>query len=332
MASKKSPGKIQYARVTLIDSLVRQKRYPNIADISERTEMSKRTIERDIEALRDYFCAPIEYDHFKKGYYYSKEFRLPQVKLSQGEALALIYSQQLFSQFKGTPFADSLKDAIAKLYSMLPETISLDLDAISRQISFDVAPLRGEEEQMAIVYEQVAQAITDRTSLQIEYYAAYTGETSIRTVDPYHLRYHRGAWYLIAYCHLRECIRVFAVDRINACRENSSRFELPEGFSTEKYLEHAFGIEVGEEPTEVAIYFNSYVARFLRETDLHSSQEIEEQNDGGIIIRMRLSGLGEVKRWVMSFGMNAKVLEPAKLKQEVLQEYRDAVAAYEKGE
>lgn len=329
MPSKKSPGKTQYARITLIDSLVRRKTYPNIAVISEKTEVSKRTIERDIEALRDYFNAPIEYDHFKKGYYYTKDFNLPRVKLSEGEALALICSQQLFSQYKGTPFADSLQGAIEKLYSMLPETISLDLNTISRQISFDVAPPRGEEDKLALIYKQMTKAISGKSSVLLEYYAAYTGETTTRTVDPYHLRHHQGAWYLIGYCHLRETNRVFALDRIITCQITDNKFERPEGFSTEKYLEHSLGIEVGQDATDVTIYFDSYVARFLREMNLHSSQQIEDQDDGGIIMRMHLSGLGEVKRWVLSFGNRARVLEPDELRQEIIKELRGALATYE---
>jgi predicted DNA-binding transcriptional regulator YafY len=250
------------------------------------------------------------------------------VKLSEGEALALICSQHLFSQYKGTPFADSLKGAIDKLYELLPETISMDWDGISRQISFDVMPPRGEEDKLASLYEQLARAISVRSPITLEYYAAYRGEKSTRKVDPYHLRYHHGAWYMIGFCHLRDCVRVFAVDRIISCVETDGTFSLPEEFSLEKFLEHSFGIEVGQTPTDVAVYFDSYMARFLREMNLHSSQQIEELSDGGIILKMRISGLGEIKRWALSFGMHARVLEPELLRKDVEEELKAAYEQY----
>jgi len=296
--------------------------------LAEIAEVSVRTIERDIESLRDYFGAPIEYDHFKRGYFYSKPFDLPHVKLSEGEALALICSQQLFSQYKGTPFADSLKGAIDKLYQLLPETISLDLDGISRMISFDVMPPRGEEDKLACMYDQLANSIAARSTIVIEYYAAYRGETTTRQVDPYHLRYHHGAWYMIGFCHLRKCVRVFAVDRIISCQETGQTFEFPEDFSLEAFLQHSFGIEVGQTPTNVAVYFDSYIARFIREMNLHSSQQIEELENGGIVFRMCISGLGEVKRWVLSFGMHAEVLEPEHLRKEIQEELQEAFKRY----
>jgi predicted DNA-binding transcriptional regulator YafY len=329
LPKQKSPGKKSFARITLIHNLIRQERYPNINLISETAEVSVRTIERDIESLRDYFGAPIEYDHFKRGYYYEKAFELPHVKLSEGEALALICSQQLFSQYKGTPFADSLKCAIDKLYELLPETISLDWDGISRQISFDVMPPRGEEDKLASLYEQLARSISTQSSIVIEYYAAYRGEKTTRKVDPYHLRYHHGAWYMIGFCHLRECVRVFAVDRIISCVETDGSFTLSEDFSLAKFLKHSFGIEVGQTPTDITVYFDSYMARFLREMNLHSSQQIKELGDGGIIFRMRISGLGEVKRWALSFGRHARVLEPEHLREEIQEELKAAYEATE---
>ena len=329
MGKQESPGKKSFARIALIHRLVRDQRYPSVAQLAEMTEVSVRTIERDIEALKDYFNAPLQYDHFKSGYYYFKPFELPHVKLSEGEALALVWSQRLFSQYKGTPFATSLKGAIDKLYELLPETISLDLESLSEEISFDVMPPRGEENKLSVFCEQLAKVISDRTTVTLEYYTAYSGKTNIRNVDPYHLRYHQGAWYLIGFCHLRKCVRVFAVDRIISCRKTQDTFLLPKDFSLEKYLEHSFGIEVGKAPVDVAIYFDTYQARFMRELNLHSSQQIEEAGDGSIIVRMHISGLGEVKRWVLSFGKHAEVLAPEELRREVQEELKAALEQYD---
>ena len=87
MKTVKPPGRNAYARITHIHRLISAKRYPNVPYLAERIEVSRKTIERDIEKLRDFFGAPIEYDHHKKGYYYREPFELPHVKLTEGEAL-----------------------------------------------------------------------------------------------------------------------------------------------------------------------------------------------------------------------------------------------------
>lgn len=331
MKTAKPPGRGAFARITLIHQFVSSQRYPSIRFFEERMEVSRRTIERDIESLRDFFGAPICYDHFKKGYYYEKPFKLPHVKLTEGEALALVFSQHLFSQFKITSFHNELKTAIEKLYEMLPETISLDLNSISEQISFDVKPPRGEEERLSAAYENLVQVISKKATVTIEYYTAYRDETSTRDVDPYHLRYHLGAWYLIAFCHTRNCVRVFAVDRIISCVDTGKVFSLPEEFSLENFLRYSFGIEIGSAPVDIAVRFDEYQARFMREMIIHPSQEIEELCDGGIIIRMRIGGLGEVKRWVLSFGRHAEVLEPESLREEIKQELEACMECYWRG-
>lgn len=329
MKKVKSPDRDAFARITTIHRLVSSGRYPNVPHLAERMEVATRTIERDIEKLRDLFGAPIKYDHFKKGYYYEKPFQLPHVKLTEGEALALVFSQHLFSQYKITSFDNQLKTAINKLYEMLPKTISLDLNSISEQISFDVKPPRGEEDRLSTAHEKLLQVISKKSTVTLKYYTAYRDETTVRDVDPYHLRYHLGAWYLIGFCHTRNCVRVFAVDRIISCADTGNIFSIPEDFSLENFLQHSFGIEIGSEPVDVAVRFDSYQARFMREMVLHASQSMEEQKDGSLIIRMKIGGLGEVKRWVLSFGRHAEVLEPENLRKEMQEELAVAIKQYD---
>ncbi|MBC7324085.1 MAG: WYL domain-containing protein, partial [Moorella sp. (in: Bacteria)] len=70
----------------------------------------------------------------------------------------------------------------------------------------------------------------------------------------------------------------------------------------------------------VAIRFTAQQARWIRERQWHSSQTLEELPDGGLILRMHLSGLQEVKRWVFGFGSQAEVLAPPELRREIARE------------
>lgn len=81
-------------------------------------------------------------------------------------------------------------------------------------------------------------------------------------------------------------------------------------------LESAFDI-VYEDPIDVKIWFSADQARYIKERKWSKSQEIEDQEDGSIILTMRTSGRWDVVRWVLSYGGDATVLEPEELKKSI---------------
>lgn len=93
-------------------------------------------------------------------------------------------------------------------------------------------------------------------------------------------------------------------------------------------MSQAFIAERGEEPLGVAIKFDSYQARYIRERRWHPTQEIEELPDGGLILRFCVGGLDEVKRWVMGYGSHAEVLAPESLRQAVKEELKQMATLY----
>ena len=73
MKKKAVEEKVRINRVLMIDEAIRFGSYPSIAKLAEKAEVNERTIERDIEYLRNMYEAPIEYDRTRRGYYYSKQ-------------------------------------------------------------------------------------------------------------------------------------------------------------------------------------------------------------------------------------------------------------------
>lgn len=308
-------------RLHKIDQLIRQKNYPNVPLMSRALEVSTRTIERDLEFLRDSLGAPLKYDSRRRGYFYTDDnFSLLRLKLTEGELVALYLGQKLLAQYKGTPYEAGIIQAFAKIRTFLPESVEVDFAELDEFLSFAVEPLRGEEEAMAARFREVAEAIRERETLDITYYTASRDAESRRLVDPYHLRCHHGAWYLIAYCHTRQEVRIFALDRVRALCRTGQHFEIPSGFSLEEYLAHSLGIERGRELRRAVIRFDAEQARWVRERQWHPSQELEPQSDGSLLLKVTVSGLGELKRWVLGFGCHAEVLEPVELREDLARE------------
>ncbi|MDI6705220.1 MAG: transcriptional regulator [Bacillota bacterium] len=322
-------SRAHYARIYHIHKLLSTNRYPRISEIAEKFEVSTRTVERDIEHMRDRLGAPICYCRSKKGYYYEKEgFQLPPLSITEEELITLFLGQSLLSQFMGTPFEETIRNAFEKILAAIPEDDIVDLSSIYDIVSFDIKPLRGDEERVVQNYSRLASAIENKTKVWLRYYSASSDKINERYVDPYHLRYHQGAWYLIGYCNLREAIRIFALDRILDLKNTKESFELMDGFVLEDYLSSALGIETGKETQEVCIRFDRHQARWIRERRWHHSQKIEPQADGSVILRMTVSGLGEVKRWVLGFGGHAEVLYPEKLRKQLMEEAESMLNTY----
>ncbi|NLY49448.1 MAG: WYL domain-containing protein [Firmicutes bacterium] len=316
-------------RLYKIDQFIRSGLYPNVPSLSSSLEVSTRTIERDIEFLRDSLGAPLKYDAKRRGYFYtSDEFSLPRLKLTEGELVALYLGQKLLTQYKGTPYEAGIIRALAKIKTFLPENVEVDFAEIDSFLSFDVEPPRGEGEYLVAAFQAVVSAIQDRESLDVTYYTASRDAVSQRRIDPYHLRYHQGAWYLIAYCHTRCEVRIFALDRVRSLNRTGKHFEPQPDFSLEDYLYHSLGIERGRYPCQVVIRFDVEQSRWVQERLWHPSQELEQLEDGTVLLKLTLSGLGEAKRWVLGFGRHAEVLEPAKLREELKHETAYMAAVY----
>ncbi|MEW6522709.1 MAG: transcriptional regulator [Bacillota bacterium] len=329
------PGQSRPAiiRILRIHNLVAAGQYPNVPGLAAYLEVSTRTVERDLEFLRDSLHAPLQFSHRRRGYFYSDQsFTLPQLLMSEGELLLVLLSFRLLAQFRGTPYHDRLVKALHKVTLLLSDQVTVDPNTILGEVSFHVDPLRGNEASVAGVFSVISQAIKERETLDLWYAAASTGEKSRRMVDPYHLRFVEGAWYAIAHCHLRQTVRIFALDRVEDVRPTGAHFQIPTTFSLDEFLAPSLRMEAGL-PTRVAVKFDAWVARWIRERVWHDSQTIEELPDGNLILRMTVAlnpgGFGEVKRWVLQYGSHAEVLEPQWLREEIRKEVTGACRLYQ---
>jgi len=322
-------SRARFARLYYIHQQLLNCKYPNVPILAQQLEVCRRTVERDIEHMRDRLGASIKYCPKNKGYYYeNKDFNLPPMMLTEGELIAIFLGQKLLAKCAGTPLETSIRSAFEKILSLMPESISVDLNSLDHTISFDVEPIRGDEQQVAEIYSRLAAAVEKKNTIWIKYYGVTRDKISKRYVDPYHLRYYQGAWYLIGYCHLRQDIRIFALDRIQDLVKTTKNFTILPDFSIEDYLSSAIGIELGGETQEVVIRFDAHQARWIRERQWHHTQQLVFQFDGSLILKITVSGLGEVKRWIMGFGSHAEVISPESLRKEIEEDAKRLLSVY----
>lgn len=300
-------------RIRWIDNEIRAHRYPNARKVMEHFRLrSTRMAYNDRKYMIECLDAPIEYDWDRGGWCYTDpNYFLPSIILTRDEILAFFLGEELFKRYLGTAFEEPLRSALGKIKQYLPEYVTYDLQAETSTFAFTTgATIQVSPDLMA----DLNQAIHSKQQVEMVYYSASSGETSRRVVDPYYLHNIRGDWYLIAYCNLRGEFRDFHVGRIREWEVLYSNFQKRPGFSLEGYLREHFLTERGKEPVDIAIKFDDYEARWIREREWHPSQQIEELPSGGLILRLRVGGVDEVKRWIMGYGHHAEVLEPESLR------------------
>jgi predicted DNA-binding transcriptional regulator YafY len=325
----KGISQVGFLRLLEIHHMIEKKRYPNCRKLAEYFEVSQRTVERDIERLKERFNAPIEYSHFYRGYYYSQPYNLPTVFLRPGEAVSLFLGQKLLAQCKGTSLEPYLREAMEKIRKIPCEAGEVDPELLAEGISIRVEPLRGNENEMIKHFDILMMAMGGRRTVTMTYESFQSEQVTTREIDPYHLRFSDGAWYCIGYCHNRQEIRTFALDRILELSPTENKFENPKGFSIDKYLGSSWALERGK-PTRIVVEFDPIVARYVRGRVWHASQEITEMPGRWLRLEITTGSLGEMQRWLMGFGSHARVIEPETLRNEMIAEFKKAAKSMRK--
>lgn len=300
-------------RLLQIDTLLRSGQRPISESLGEALEVSERTIRSDLAFLRDRYHAPLEYNQ-KRGWHYTDlAWRLPSISLSKGELFALVLGARMLEAYAGSAYEKELRSSIERLSERLPEKSWIDL----QQLADERIVFRSGAQMVNLepdIWQQLIEACRTSRRVWIHYYAATRLEESQRVVDPYLLHIYRATNpYIIGFCHKRQEIRWFRIDRIKELRVLNETFERDPNFDAQTHLEKIFQAEVGSHPVPVAIWFDTSSAPFIRERRWHVTQEIAEQPDGSLTLHLVTSGLNDLKRWVLGYGKGAVVKEPPEL-------------------
>jgi len=298
-------------RMLHIHRAIQAGKYPNATALSRELDVSSKSIHRDLDFMRDRMQLPLEWDGSKFGYHYTEEVSaFPTLQITEGELFALVVAEKALQQYRGTSFERPLLSAFRKMEESLPDTISLNIFEIENAISFQT---RAEPILDLQIFDMLARATAAHKQLELSYRKPGQKQTEQRVVDPYHLANINGEWFLFAYDHLRADIRTFVPARIKSMRHTGKTFSRPQKFSLEQRLRGSFGVQSGKGEYEVVIRFAESAADYIREKKWHTSQQLKELKTGGVELRMKLSSLNEVERWILGWGGKARPLQPPEL-------------------
>ncbi len=317
--------KPQYRRLLFIDREIRKGRYPNCRSLAETWEVSAKTIQRDIDYLRDELNAPIDYAPARFGFFYTEpNYRLPAISISESDLFAVCVAEQALRAFRNTPLHERLLSVFKKIEDSLPDRVSVHPAWLDSRVTVFAEPITTIQPD---VWETIATAMRENRQLTVRY-ASVGQDPSDRTIDPYHLVSHRGEWYLIAYCHRSQGIRTFAVSRTLTAQSETATFDLPAHYDEQALAREQFGIRWDAKEHAVAIRFDARAAPYIRERTWHPEQALHDTKGAGVEIRFRTRHLQEVRDWILSWGSHARPLKPKALVSMVRDELRAALSQY----
>jgi predicted DNA-binding transcriptional regulator YafY len=303
----------QTERIFWIDSEIRAGRCPDAEAVTRRFEVSRRTAFKDRDYLLCRLHAPLVYDRQRRGWTYADPtYALPFLALSDAEAAALRRSLLAAEEYLSPADAEPVRLLAERLAGYLPESAAAAHERVRGSIHlFD--HISGD------LLGACLRAVEHRHRLRLAYYNVRRDEVIERVVRPYDLLHWRGEPHLIAYCELRQDVRQFFLGRVRQFQmlEPDSAFLRDPAFDIETYLARGLDLAHGEEMVTVRARFTPYQARWIRERRYHPSQEVEELQDGGLLLTLRVAGTEEARRWLLGYGGEVEVLEPGSLRREM---------------
>ena len=357
--------KFRTHRIIQIDEDIRSGIYPGIQFLMEKHGVSRRTILRDIEFLRDRYQAPIECDRRRKGYYYTDPtFAIKNVLLTEGDLFTVSTVMHLMEQYKNTPLENQFRHMMGKISELLPNQVSVDSGFLNKDISFISDPLPSIEEG---VFENIFEAIKTKQVLNFDYRSVASAEYKARVLNPYHVLCQKGNWYVFGFdqralpsqssgralqgsanasLDAASCLptadaalpipsagayRIYALSRIKNIKITKEQFTIPEGFDISKEVDLSFGIwhNTGA-PEEYELLFDSSLANYILEREWHKDQQIEQREDGSVYLKFSSNQRQQVSSWVMSFGTAVEVLAPESLRDEIRANAENILEKYKK--
>jgi proteasome accessory factor B len=205
-----------------IHQLLQSDKFPNATKLAAELEVSTKSIQRDLDFMRDRMSLPIEFDRSRNGYHYTGEVEaFPTMQITEGEIVALVIAEKALQQYRGTSFEKPLLSAIRKMEQSLPDTVSINLADIDHAISFRT---RVESILDLEIFDALAKAASRRQQIELTYRKPGQRQPEPRLVDPYHLANINGEWFLFAYDHARKDIRTFVPARVQAVKLTGKTF------------------------------------------------------------------------------------------------------------
>lgn len=282
--------------------LLQSKRKIRAEDIARKFEVTERTVYRDMAALME-LGIPIS-AQTGEGYSLMDGYFLPPLIFTPEEAQALFLGIKMLESSGNLSKASA--DARTKLQTALSPRLLKQITPLVEAIEFFSE--KGRYDLSNPHLRLFLQAIREKRCIYLGYLAWGNESKTERIVEPFSLTFGNGAWYLNAFCRLRQDIRSFRFDRIENLRL------LDESFSADHEP------KANPAPQQhVSVRFPQALLRRVYERQ-HYAFVSEEEIDADRIFHYQVHKLSEIRSWLLGWGADVEILTPLELRQSIREE------------
>ncbi|MBX6379932.1 MAG: WYL domain-containing protein [Thermoflavifilum aggregans] len=327
------------ARYKAIDERLRRKDYPSLQSlvdyVSQKLDkrVSVRTIQKDLCDMRYSeelnFHAPIGYDYFKRGYYYTElDYSIDRLPVTEYELEGLEIAINILEHFKEIPLIKQFDEAIHQI----AHAVKISRERLSKAQGMLHIDLPAKYAGSKWI-EPIADAIIKRYWLRIEHKSYQRDDSLEYRLAPYHIREYQHRFYVVGASRRKDQqeqkVRIFGLDRIQHIWPTNIPFDIPEDFEPNRYFANIIGISNPEkDPERIELWFDAQQSKYIINQPIHATQEILEQNDAGCRISLNLVINHELLMLLLSYGAHVKVLEPPHLALQIKEEARKLLGLY----
>lgn len=290
-------------RVLSVLELLQSQKQISGTELARRLEVDLRTVRRYIVMLQD-MGIPVESQRGRYGYYSLRPgFKLPPLMFTDEEALALTLGLLLSKRIGFATAAPAVEGSLAKIERVLPARLRERVQALQKNLTLDVKQVHTAPQQQ-IVW-QIGLAVEKRQSINM-IYQSWGGEVSRRMADPYGVVFRMGYWYLVAYCHLRQEMRSFRIDRLQEVELLEKNFDRPEDFDVLTYVLKSIAQTPSQWHVELLLHVDLAHAKEI----VPPSLALLEQTEQGVLFRTYVDKLEWLVSQVLALGCEFTVISP----------------------
>jgi predicted DNA-binding transcriptional regulator YafY len=317
-----------------IELLIKSRGGVSFEDLQSELNVSRATLNRDLQFLRDRMDAPIVYDRFDNVYRFEggspsapsgTQHELPGVWFSQAEIHALLTMHQLIEGLDaGGVLGRHLQPLLDKLHGMAGASESESRE-LMRRVKITSPARRAVPSRW---FELVGSALLKRQRIDMLYFTRGKRAESQRIVSPQRLIHYRNTWYLDAWCHNSEGLRRFALDAVRGAHLLDQKAKDVAMKTVQAELDGGYGIFSGKALQHATLRFNPEAAQWVAHEEWHPQQQLTPQPDGSLDMRLPYADATELAMDILRHGAQVKVLAPAALAKRVADGLRAAAAQY----
>lgn len=297
-------------RVLTVLELLQSRERLSGPELAARLEVNARTARRYITMLQD-MGIPIEAERGRYGAYRLRPgFKLPPLMFSDEEALAVTLGLLAARRLGLAVAAPAVEGALAKIERVLPAALRERLQAVQAALVLDLARSEASPSSELVVELSGAAQAGRRVHMR---YSNERGDETERSLDPYGIVFRQGRWYAVGYCHLRQALRMFRLDRVADLRVEEARFSRPDGFDAAAFVVQSLATIPNTWEVEVLLHTSLDEAR-RRVSPVFGT--IEACPDG-VLLRAHGDHLSWMARELVATGLRLRVLRPEPLREEL---------------